>query len=93
MSGRAALRLLIAGLLVTLGVRYLLGRYQLLLDGFGFGGSIGYTDVHARLPARTGARSAVLRRRGAARVRRAARCGGRRPRPSACSSWRPSAWA
>lgn len=44
--------LLIAGVLVVLGARYLLGRYQLLLDGFGFGGSIGYTDVHARLPAR-----------------------------------------
>lgn len=44
--------LLIAGVLAVLGARYLLGRYQLLLDGFGFGGSIGYTDVHARLPAR-----------------------------------------
>lgn len=44
--------ILIAAMVATLGARYVLGRYQLLLDGFGFGGSIGYTDVHARLPAR-----------------------------------------
>lgn len=43
---------LVAGMLLVLGVRLLLGRYQLLLDGGGFGGTIGYTDVHARLPAR-----------------------------------------
>jgi hypothetical protein len=43
---------LLAGMLVVLGVRFLLGRYELLLDGGGFGGTIGYTDVHARLPAR-----------------------------------------
>jgi uncharacterized protein len=41
-----------AAMLGVLGMHYLLGRYQLLLDGNGFGGSIGYTDVHARLPAR-----------------------------------------
>src|SRR5690606_30020213 len=34
------------------GARFLLGRYELLLGGGGFGGTIGYTDVHARLPAR-----------------------------------------
>jgi uncharacterized membrane protein (UPF0182 family) len=44
--------ILIAGLLVVLGVRYLLGRYLLLLDGGGFNGTIGYTDVNARLHAR-----------------------------------------
>jgi uncharacterized protein len=42
---------LLAAVLVVFGVRYLLARYQLMLDGNGFGGSIGYTDVHARLPA------------------------------------------
>jgi uncharacterized protein len=41
----------IAGMLVIFAVRYLFARYQLLLDGGGFGGTIGYTDVHARLPA------------------------------------------
>jgi uncharacterized protein len=41
----------IAGMLVIFAVRYLFARYQLLLDGDGFGGTIGYTDVHARLPA------------------------------------------
>ncbi len=35
-----------------LGARYWLGRYGLLLDGTGIGGGLGYTDVHARLPAR-----------------------------------------
>jgi uncharacterized protein len=42
---------LLAALLVVFGVRYLMARYQLMLDGNGFGGTIGYTDVHARLPA------------------------------------------
>jgi uncharacterized protein len=43
---------LIASLLVVLGVRYLLGRYLLLLDGGGINDMIGYTDVNARLHAR-----------------------------------------
>jgi uncharacterized protein len=43
---------LVAGMLVVFGARFLLGRYELLFDGGGFGGTIGYTDVHARLPAR-----------------------------------------
>ncbi|MEX1184652.1 MAG: UPF0182 family protein [Gemmatimonadota bacterium] len=43
---------LAASLLATFAARYLLGRFLLLLDGGGFGGTIGYTDVHARLPAR-----------------------------------------
>lgn len=41
-----------ASLLVTFAALYLLGRYQFLLQGSGFGGAIGYTDVNARLPAR-----------------------------------------
>jgi uncharacterized protein len=44
--------LLVAALVATFGARFLLGRYNFLLDGGGFGGSIGYTDVNARLPAR-----------------------------------------
>jgi uncharacterized protein len=43
---------LVAALLVVLGVRYLLGRYLLLLDGGGINEMIGYTDVNARLHAR-----------------------------------------
>lgn len=43
---------LVAALLVVLGVRYMLGRYLLLLDGGGLNGTIGYTDVNARLHAR-----------------------------------------
>lgn len=42
---------LVAGLIVVVGLRYWIGRYGLLLDGTGFGGALGYTDVHARLPA------------------------------------------
>jgi uncharacterized protein len=42
---------LLAAAFVIFGVRYLLARYQLMLEGNGFGGAIGYTDVHARLPA------------------------------------------
>jgi uncharacterized membrane protein (UPF0182 family) len=41
-----------AALLLNLAALYLLGRYQFMLHGGGFGGAIGYTDVHARLPAR-----------------------------------------
>jgi uncharacterized protein len=43
---------LAASLLLTFAALYLLGRYQFLLEGSGFGGAIGYTDVNARLPAR-----------------------------------------
>ncbi len=43
--------LVIAFLILLLGVRYWLGRYGILLDGKGFSGAVGYTDVHARLPA------------------------------------------
>ncbi len=44
--------LLAAALLAVVAVRYWLGRYALLVDGSGFGGNLGYTDVYARLPAR-----------------------------------------
>lgn len=43
---------LAATVVLLLGVRYWLGRYELLLDGTGIGGGLGYTDVVARLPAR-----------------------------------------
>lgn len=43
---------LAAAVLVFVAIRYFLGRYLLLIDGGGFAGTIGYTDVHARLPAR-----------------------------------------
>jgi uncharacterized protein len=43
---------LVAAMLVVFGARYLLGRYELLLDGNGFGGGVGYTDMRARMPAR-----------------------------------------
>lgn len=42
---------LVATLLVLIGVRFWLGRYAILLHGTGFNETIGYTDVHARLPA------------------------------------------
>ncbi len=38
-------------LLAFLAVRYWLGRYGLLIEGSGFQGGTGYTDVTARLPA------------------------------------------
>jgi len=50
--GRLHFLLLAAAVVAILGVRYWLGRYALLVDGSGFGGTLGYTDVHARLPAR-----------------------------------------
>ncbi len=49
----AALRhlaVLVAALVVLLGVRYWLGRYFLVIEGHGVSGSLGYTDVEARLP-------------------------------------------
>jgi len=45
--------LLLAAFIIVLGVHYWIGRYGVLLDGSGFGGTVGYADVHARLPART----------------------------------------
>ena len=42
---------LVAALIALFAARYWLARYGLLLEGQGFGGAVGYTDVHARLPA------------------------------------------
>ncbi len=47
---RRHLGVLVAALLVLLGIRYWLGRYFLVVDGTGVAGSLGYTDVEARLP-------------------------------------------
>lgn len=41
-----------AAIVLLFAIRYWLGRYGLLLSGNGFEGSLGYTDVHARIPAR-----------------------------------------
>ena len=43
--------LLGAALLILVGVRLWIGRYGVLFNGSGFNGGVGYTDVHARLPA------------------------------------------
>lgn len=43
---------LAAGLVLLVGIRYWLGRYGLLIEGSGVRYPLGYTDVHARLPAR-----------------------------------------
>jgi hypothetical protein len=43
--------ILLAALLMLVGVHLWVGRYSVLLHGGGFNGAIGYTDVHARLPA------------------------------------------
>lgn len=49
---RRHLGMLVAGLFLVLAWSLWLGRYELLLSGRGIGGALGYTDVHARLPAR-----------------------------------------
>ncbi|HUH11999.1 MAG TPA: UPF0182 family protein [Longimicrobiales bacterium] len=53
LEDRARLHLgaLAAALMVLLAVRFWLARYQLVVAGDGIGGALGYTDVHARLPA------------------------------------------
>jgi uncharacterized protein len=51
---RLHLAALAAVLLVLLGFRYWLATYLLVVDGNGVGGGIGYTDVHARVPALRG---------------------------------------
>jgi uncharacterized membrane protein (UPF0182 family) len=43
---------IVASLLALLAIRLWLSRYELLLDADAIGGSLGYTDVRARLPAR-----------------------------------------
>jgi uncharacterized protein len=52
---RAAMHLaaLGAAALAIIAIRYWLARYNFALNGTGFGGIVGYTDVHARIPART----------------------------------------
>jgi hypothetical protein len=42
---------LLTALVLVFAARYWLGRYGILLEGSGFSNSVGYTDVHARLPA------------------------------------------
>ncbi|MGQ0814286.1 MAG: UPF0182 family protein, partial [Gemmatimonadota bacterium] len=60
-SPRAHALLLLASLLVLTGVHLWIGRYSILFQGSGFNNAIGYTDVHARLPAqRISAMFAVL---------------------------------
>jgi uncharacterized membrane protein (UPF0182 family) len=53
-AARLHFLLLVAALILLVGLRYWLGRYALLVEGSGFGGGLGYTDVHARLPVRGG---------------------------------------
>jgi uncharacterized protein len=43
--------LIVAGIVLVLGLRYWIGQYALAVQGSGFAGSVGYTDVQARLPA------------------------------------------
>lgn len=50
-SPRVHTVVLLATLLVLVGVHLWIGRYAVLMHGTGFNGAIGYTDVHARLPA------------------------------------------
>jgi len=45
---------LLAAVVVLIGAAFWLSRYDLLLHGQGIAGSLGYTDVRARLPARWG---------------------------------------
>jgi uncharacterized membrane protein (UPF0182 family) len=49
-GARLHIVLVLAALLLLLGLRFWLARYLILLDGTGINGSVGYKDVHARLP-------------------------------------------
>ncbi|MBA2244353.1 MAG: UPF0182 family protein [Gemmatimonadetes bacterium] len=51
-QARRHLGLLAAALLLVLAWGFWLGRYEVLTEGQGIGGALGYTDVHARIPAR-----------------------------------------
>jgi uncharacterized protein len=51
-GARRHLGLLAAGLLLVFAFGLWLDRYDLLMTGQGVGGALGYTDVHARIPAR-----------------------------------------
>ena len=48
---RVHIAVLVALAIALLGVRYWLSRYGVLFQGTGFDDSVGYTDIHARLPA------------------------------------------
>jgi uncharacterized protein len=48
---RVHIAVLVALAIALLGVRYWLSRYGVLFQGTGFDDGVGYTDVHARLPA------------------------------------------
>jgi uncharacterized membrane protein (UPF0182 family) len=50
-NARLHFAVLAAAVVLVLGARYWLGRYGIVLEGGGFAGGVGYTDVHARLPA------------------------------------------
>lgn len=50
-GARIHMAVLTAAMILLVGVRYVLARYSLVLQGTGVGGGVGYTDVHARLPA------------------------------------------
>ncbi len=52
-TARRHLGLLAAAMLLVLAWDIWLGRYQVLMAGQGIGGAVGYTDVHARIPARS----------------------------------------
>jgi uncharacterized protein len=51
-AARRHLGLLVAALLLVFAWDLWLDRYELLMSGRGVGGALGYTDVHARIPAR-----------------------------------------
>jgi uncharacterized protein len=51
-GARRHLGLLVAGLLAVFAASLWLDRYELMMSGQGVGGALGYTDVHARIPAR-----------------------------------------
>lgn len=48
---RIHLGVLVGVVMLLLGVRFWFSRYGVLFNGTGFGGGVGYTDIHARLPA------------------------------------------
>jgi len=50
---RRHLGMLAAAFVLIYAINIWLGRYELVVAGTGFGNSLGYTDVHARLPVRS----------------------------------------
>lgn len=49
-NARTHALMLAAALFALIGLKFWLGRYNVLFNGTGFNNGIGYTDVHARLP-------------------------------------------